>query len=330
MFARLLHWLARLRTWLAVRLGLLRGQWRRGQVEVPQARLFPNALANHAWSYGLYCPRALRDDTPAPLVLLLHGCKQRALGFAQASGFTRAADHHGFRLLCPEQRTRANLWRCWNWFVPAAQRGAGELLVMRAMLDAAAAQVAIAPQGVAVVGLSAGGGLAALLAFHAADRVDAVVTVAAPPLLGRVSSQDPRDVMKRGLAVAPVLALSGNLRPAPLLLVHGRADAVVAPICGEQLAEQALRAHERAGAALQPAAPGAAQAGVAITDHLDPRSGALRLRVAWVDTLGHVWSGAPGGHPYVQTGGEDLTALALRFVDAAVSRRGSDAPRNHA
>ena len=134
MLSRLATWFQRLRTWLAVRLGLWRGQWRRGQVGVPDARLVPTLLANDTWSYGLYCPTGLRDDAPAPLIVLLHGCKQRALGFAQASGFTRAAERERVRLLCPEQRTRANLWRCWNWFVPAAQRGAGELLVVRAML----------------------------------------------------------------------------------------------------------------------------------------------------------------------------------------------------
>jgi feruloyl esterase len=333
MFSRLWTLLARLRTWLLVRLALLRGAWRRGQVTLSAAPLTP-LFANHTWSYALYCPPGLRDDASAPLVLLLHGCKQRALGFAQASGWVRAAQSHGFRLLCPQQRTRANLWRCWNWFTPAAQRGAGELDVMRAMLDAAAQRVAIRERGVAVVGLSAGGGLAALLAFHAADRIAAVVTVAAPPLLGRVSAQDPRDVMARGLTVSPALALAGSAPVAPLLLVHGRADTVVAPVCGEQLAEQAARAAERSGAAwqAQPAvdidggtqtdalrvasAPiGAASAGTAAGAASDPSTApSLALRVIWLDALGHAWTGAPGGHPYVETAGPPLTALALRFL----------------
>jgi poly(hydroxyalkanoate) depolymerase family esterase len=311
MFARLLLLLARLRTWLQVRLGLWRGRWRRRQVSVPSARLFPGPLASAAWSYGLYCPAGLRDDTPAPLVLLLHGCRQRALGFAVASGFTRAADAQRFRLLCPQQRRRANLWRCWNWFTPAAQRGAGELDTVRAMLDDVTATAGIAVSSVGVVGLSAGGALAALLAFHAADRVAAVVTVAAPPLLGRINMQDPRDVMKRGLALPPVLALTGQSPVAPLMVVQGRVDPVVAPICGEQLVEQACRAHERRGASLQAGAP-QAEAGAQVTDH---RAGdALALRVVWIDALGHAWSGATGGHPYVEQDGDRLTARALQFL----------------
>ena len=312
MFDRLFQWLGRLRTWLAVRLGLLRGQWRRGRVVVPSARLFPGLLANNVWSYGLYCPRALRDDMPAPLVVLLHGCKQRALGFAQASGWTRAADTHRFRLLCPEQRRRANLWRCWNWFTPAAQRGGGELDVVRAMLDDAGRHVAVRADAVATVGLSAGGALAALLAFHAADRLGAVIAVAAPPLLGRFNAQDPRDVMRHGLRVAPGLALGAAREAAPLLVLHGGADEVVSPRCAAQLVEQALQAGARAGRILQSAdhapAPGLAQ-----TDYRDA-GGLLRLRALQIEALGHVWSGSSGSHPFVQAGGAALTHLALQFL----------------
>jgi poly(hydroxyalkanoate) depolymerase family esterase len=312
MFDRLFHLLARLRTWLLVRLGLWRGQWRRGRVVVPAARVFPGRLANDRWSYGLYCPRGLRDDAPAPLVVLLHGCKQRALGFAQASGFTRAADAQRFRLLCPEQRRRANLWRCWNWFTPAAQRGQGELEVVRAMLDEVGRQVAVAPGAVAAVGLSAGGGLAALLAFHAADRIDAVVAVAAPPLLGATNLQDPRDVLKRGLAVAPTLALGSGRAVAPLMVVQGLADAVVDPRCAEQLAEQAVRVNERSRPALQ-ASTTSPSDGVAQTDYRDA-DGLLRVRVLRIDALGHAWTGAPGGHPFVEAEGAALTRLAVQFL----------------
>jgi poly(hydroxyalkanoate) depolymerase family esterase len=312
MFDRLFHWLARLRTWLLVRLGLWRGQWRRGRVVVPAARLFPGLLAGDHWSYGLYCPRGLRDDAPAPLVVLLHGCKQRALGFAQASGFTRAADAQRFRLLCPEQRRRANLWRCWNWFTPAAQRGHGELEVVRAMLDEVSRRVAVAPGAVAAVGLSAGGGLAALLAFHAADRVDTVVAVAAPPLLGATNLQDPRDVLKRGLAVAPTLALGGGRAVVPLMVVQGLADTVVHPRCAEQLVEQAVRVNERSRPTLQETATSPAD-GLAQTDYRGA-DGLLRVRALRVEALGHAWTGAPGGHPFVDAEGVALTRLVLQFL----------------
>jgi len=40
------------------------------------------------------------------------------------------------RLLCPDQRRLASLYRCWNRFHPAAQSGQGELTVIAAMINA--------------------------------------------------------------------------------------------------------------------------------------------------------------------------------------------------
>src|SRR5437879_3736805 len=149
----------RLRTWLLVRAGLWRGEWRRGRVRIAAGvRLLPWAMAlgasRRSWRYGLYTPAGLRDDEAAPLIVVLHGCKQRALSFAFASGWTRFADRAGVRLLCPEQRRLANVFRCWNWFHPRVQAGRGELDVIVAMIDDAAARVRVDATRVAAVGLS--------------------------------------------------------------------------------------------------------------------------------------------------------------------------------
>lgn len=296
----------RFRNWLAKRTGLLRGRWLRIEVEASVARWtwWPWPWAQARWDCALYRPAALHDDDEAPLIVLLHGCGQRAMEFAHATGLVAAADRGRFRLLCPEQRERANTWRCWNWFHPPAQNGQGELQVVLQALDEAAAQVRCSQ--VAVVGLSAGGGLAALLAFHHAPRFDAVVTVAAPPLLGRGSLQDPRQVMKQGLVISPTIATLLIDRCAPLLVLHGADDDVVAPRCAEQLAEQALHVMKRAHREL------AARALSDGTEYLVEGKAVLRLRL--LPQLEHAWSGAPGGHAYVRAGGPPITALVLAFL----------------
>lgn len=295
-----------LRAWLAERLGGGRGQWQ-GWVEgaaVSGWTWWAMPWQRREWRCAIYQPPGLAAGDPAPLVLLLHGCKQQAQPFARASGWVQAANQGRFRLLCPQQRKGANLWGCWNWFHPAAQRGRGELdVVMQAL---ARAQAGWACTEVLAVGLSAGGGLAALLAFHHAQAFTAVAAVAAPPLLGLGSVQDPRAVMREGLAISPPLAVRTLGACAPLLVLQGAADTVVNPRCAEQLAEQAQAVLSRQhGALTEHALP---EGG----DWLDA-DGHLLLRRLALPGLGHVWSGGLGGHAYVAAEGPDLTAQVLAF-----------------
>ena len=313
----MLAWIIRraraLRTWLFVRLRIWRGGWRRGRVKVPGLRLPLGHLASRTWRYGLYAPGGLRDDDSAPLIVVLHGCKQRALSFAYAAGWTDFADSARVRLLCPDQRRLANFHRCWNWFHPLAQSGRGELAVISAMIDDTARRVRVDERAVAVIGLSAGGALAALLAFHSPQRFRAAITVAAPPLLGRFSVQNPHAVMQRGGVLNPVLALGGRREAcAPRAIIHGSADDVVHPRCAQQLEAQAIESFRRAGQRGSPAATVAGAANTTVTDFR--ADGRLLVRRIDVQGMGHAWTGGPGGHRYCERSGAPLTALCAQFL----------------
>jgi poly(hydroxyalkanoate) depolymerase family esterase len=312
----MLAWLLRraraLRTWLLVRLRIWRGRWRRGRIAVP-GLLHLWSLGHRTWRYGLYVPGGLNDEVSAPLIVLLHGCKQRALSFAYASGWTDFADAARVRLLCPDQRRLANFHRCWNWFDPLAQSGRGELEVITAMIDDVAGRVRIDERAVAVIGLSAGGALAALLAFHKPLRFRAAVAVAAPPLLGHFNMQSPLGVMQSGLALDPELALGARREAcAPLAIIHGSADDVVHPRCAKQLQAQAVEAFRRAGRRAAPGATVAAAANTVVTDFAADG----RLLVRRIDVLGggHAWTGRPGGYRYCEPSGVPLTALCAQFL----------------
>jgi len=313
----MLQWLVRrfraLRTWLRVRIGTLRGRWQRGTVRAPEAILFPGPFAalfaaSDRWRYGLYCPPGLDDATVAPLFVLLHGCRQSALRFAVATGWTAHAKRARVRLLCPEQRRSANPFRCWNWFTPAAQRGVGEQTLVLAAIDDAIARVAVDRTMVVVIGLSAGGAMAALLAFHHPARLRAAIAVAAPPLLGPLNAQDPRDVMKEGLRAAPELSVR-NLAPcAPLAVIHGSADEIVDPHCAEQLIEQVLATHRNEDVTHS----AAGEAAIRSVDYRSS-SGLVARRIS-IEGLGHGWSGGPGGHDYCEAGGAPLVSLCAQFL----------------
>jgi poly(3-hydroxybutyrate) depolymerase len=229
------------------------------------------------------------------------------------------------RLLCPNQRRLANPWRCWNWFHPLAQRGQGELLAVLRMIDDCAERVRVSPTAIAAVGISAGGAMAALLGFHHAERVRAAIAVAAPPLVGEFGGLRVRDVLHGGLRAAPESAL-GAVRGAcaPLAVIHGMADETVHPRCGEQLVDQALASCRRNGLAVQQLAnAGADTAGITQTDYAV--GDLLRVRRIDIDGLGHLWSGATGGHPYCVVDGPPLTALCERFLRDAGVLSGADA-----
>src|SRR5438045_1863290 len=204
----------RLRTWLLVRAGLWRGEWRRGRVRIAAGvRLLPWAMplgaSRRSWRYGLYTPAGLRDDEAAPLL------------------------------------------------------GAG---------------------------------------MH-----------------------DPHGVLRRGLALDPLLALGTRSEPcAPLAIVHGSADAVVAPRCAEELLAQALESLRRAG--LEPSLTETTPDGdvVASTDYR--AASGLVVRRVLIRGAGHAWTGGPGGHPYCEEGGMALTALCARFLRDAGLFESSPAP----
>src|SRR5207302_1421514 len=238
----------RLRTWLLVRAGLWRGEWRRGRVRIAA----------------------------------------------------------GVRLL------------------PArAQAGRGEQDLVGAMVGEAAARVRREATQVAAVRLSAGGALAALLAFHRTARFRAVVAVAAPPLLG-AGMHDPQGVMRQGLALDPLLALGTRSEPcAPLAIVHGLADAVVAPRCAEELLAQALESLRRAG--LEPSVTETTPDGGAVASTDYRAASGLVVRRVLIQGAGHAWTGGPGGHPYCEEGGVALTALCARFLrDAGLFESGPE------
>src|SRR5437016_4514436 len=168
-----------------------------------------------------------------------------------------------------------------------------------------------------------GGALAALLAFHRTARFRAVVAVAAPPLLG-AGMHDPQGVMRQGLALDPLLALGTRSEPcAPLAIVHGLADAVVAPRCAEELLAQALESLRRAG--LEPSLTETTPDGGAVASTDYRAASGLVVRRVLIQGAGHAWTGGPGGHPYCEEGGVALTALCARFLrDAGLFESGPE------
>ena len=93
----------------------------------------------------------------APLVVVMHGCTQRAAGM-EGAGWSNAADVYKFYVVYPQQQSGNNMTSCFNWFEPADfTRDRGEALSIKQMVDAMKATYSIDPSRVYVAGFSAGG-----------------------------------------------------------------------------------------------------------------------------------------------------------------------------
>lgn len=104
----------------------------------------------------------------APLVVVLHGCRQTAAEFDRGSGWTALARDKGFAVVYAEQRRANNHNLCFNWFRPSAvARDRGELMSIRQMIDDISRRHKISATRIYVMGLSAGGAMtSALLAVY--------------------------------------------------------------------------------------------------------------------------------------------------------------------
>lgn len=110
--------------------------------------------------------RYVPDGLPSgrPVVVALHGCTQDAAGYGTGSGWIQLADRWRFSLVLPQQSTANNASSCFDWFQSGdMERGQGEAASVAQMADRQLADVGGNASRVYVTGLSAGGGMTAVM-----------------------------------------------------------------------------------------------------------------------------------------------------------------------
>ena len=213
-------------------------------------------FGDEGYAYRLYLPAIAATDSrsvsplPLPLVVMLHGCKQDAADFAQGTAMNALAGQKECLVLYPEQSSRANPMRCWNWFEPANQdKGTGEPAMIAALTRQVLQSHDADPARVYIAGLSAGGAMAATVAglypelFAALGVHSGIPTGAASNVVAAFSA------MRRG-AHRSTLAQEKD-GAMPTIIFHGSADKTVHPGNGDQIADSALAALAASGLALE-------------------------------------------------------------------------------
>lgn len=99
-----------------------------------------------------------------PLLVVLHGCSQNALGIAELSDWNKLADEYGFYILYPEQKTINNASKCFNWFqAQDFEKNKGENASILEMMAKMETQFNIITQQTFITGISAGGAMSMVM-----------------------------------------------------------------------------------------------------------------------------------------------------------------------
>ncbi|NVD98396.1 PHB depolymerase family esterase [Massilia sp. BJB1822] len=293
------------------------GKWLAAHHAVPaQAGLPPRRM-----SYWLYLPHSAPPDAPLPLLVMLHGCHQTATQFAQGTRMNWLAERKGYAVLYPQQLLSSHSQRCWKWYDKAIQEGGGDTALLAGMVARVMAQHPIDRRRVYVCGISAGAGMANILALNHPELFAAVGLHSGPVFGGGHSRIGALGVMQHGagprgeLAIRELLARRPGFPSMPTILIQGEGDKVVRPVNQQQLMQQSLLlhglpAHTPAKTALK-AGRGSRHNAHRIQDFYVDRK--LLLRVASVDALDHAWSGGDASFAFNAAAGPDASKMMLDF-----------------
>jgi poly(hydroxyalkanoate) depolymerase family esterase len=256
--------------------------------------------------------------TPTPLIVVLHGCKQKAATFARDAGWLDLAESAKLTLLLPEQKGLNPFWfdvawvapfaallgannqnACFNWFEPGdTARDRGEALSIVQMIDAMIARYPVDRSRVHIVGLSAGGAMTAAMLAAYPERFAGGAIVAGVPHGCANSVARALHCMNPGVDRKPeewkgALGASPTspARYPPVSIWHGDADGRVVPRNRVELVEQWTAAHGLVGVA--PKTPDTNE--ILTREVYADADGTAKVESVLVKGLGHAFPIRAGG-----------------------------------
>jgi poly(hydroxyalkanoate) depolymerase family esterase len=279
------------------------GSARQARVRVPEgARFEERTFSNHVGSrtYKIYVPSGYTGQS-LPVVVMLHGCTQNPDDFAVGTRMNEVAEEQTFLVAYPRQPQSANMQKCWNWFNAAdQQREGGEPSLIAGIAMQVVKEFSADPARVYVVGLSAGGAAAAIMAATYPD-VFAAVGVHSGLACGAA-----RDMPSAG----PIRQRGKGCRMVPTIVFHGDADRTVNPCNSDHVIAQA----RQEAALTKMVTRGETPSGMAYTRTVQLDSAGEEVLEQWVlHGAGHAWSGGSASGSYTDARGPDASREMVRF-----------------
>ncbi len=298
--------------------------------------------------YTKFVPEGLDSASPAPLVVMLHGCTQTADDFRTGTRMNEVATANDFIVIYPEQSTSRHANRCWQWFNDAnTTRSNGELATIAGMVGAVQSAHSIDEGRVYAVGFSAGAGMVPNLiveygdvfaggAIHSGFEYDVVESQLEGTLaMTQCTGKDPQTAGRAAYDRLSALGVDDRL---PTIVIHGTDDGTVIPCNGDQALEQALQTNDLLDTGTDNNSVGGSPdeqltdcsnslcaEGARYTDS----AGEIVVEQWTVSGMDHAWSGGDAAGTYTAPGGPGASALIWAFF-AATAPDDSDDPTNSA
>ncbi|WP_426146309.1 extracellular catalytic domain type 1 short-chain-length polyhydroxyalkanoate depolymerase [Polaromonas sp. DSR2-3-2] len=305
---------------VATLLPVLPGSWKKSFFSLPGTGLAPA----RRMMYWLYLPSGVSKG-PLPLVVMLHGCKQTATDFAASTRMNQLAERKGFAVLYPQQSAAADANRCWHWYRRATQQGNGDVSLIAEMIAQVRARHRLDTTRIFVAGLSAGAGLAAILALRHPQLIAAAGLHSAPVFGTSDSPMSGFQAMQQGAGVHHKEAVREftdsklQFPGMPVMLIQGKSDSVVRRVNVDHLtaqfsiidapwitsAEPAMRSYAGRSSGRSPR-----HAYKTATYYAGRKPMLVKCEI---DLLGHAWSGGEGSLDYSTPEGPDATLLMWNF-----------------
>jgi poly(hydroxyalkanoate) depolymerase family esterase len=270
--------------------------------------------AGGARRYFLFRPPGVPNAARLPLMVMLHGCGQTASSFARSTRMNRLAVRERFLVLYPEQDRRVNPQGCWDWYGTVTRQANAEASTLMAAIDQVCLLYPVDPGAIGIGGLSAGAGMAALLATLHPERFRAVVmhSGVAPGAAHSAASA----MAAMGGRREPALPATSSALP-PLLVIQGSRDLMIAPANASAAAQSWAAAAGAVAAEPRPMQRGKRYPAT-VTDFKVKRKTVASLCV--VEGLGHAWSGGDARQPFSDAKGPDASRMAWAFLARQLTR----------
>src|SRR3954469_6246622 len=196
-----------------------------------------------AFPYVVYTPTTYSRARPAPLLVMVHGCQTTAEEQMGATPYNQLAEREGFVVMYPDidesgRMQPGPLRNCWRFPSPQSwHRDGGDGAAIAGMTRATMDRFRTDPERTYVVGMSAGGFMASILAAAYPDLYAAVGISAggayadASCLFGNAGMPVETSAELARAEMGP------RARVVPRLVMGGDVDAGVTPPCANKALE---------------------------------------------------------------------------------------------